>query len=59
MEQNVTLELNLNQLNVVLGALSKLTIEQGIDTFLTVRQQVEAQLQRQQAQQSPEFTVTE
>lgn len=59
MEQNVKLELNLNQLNVVLGALGKLTIEQGIDTFLTVRQQVEAQLQRQQAQQAPDFSVTE
>lgn len=59
MEQNVRIELNINQLNVVLGALSKLTIEQGIDTFLVVRQQVEAQLQRQQAQQAPDFSVTE
>jgi hypothetical protein len=43
-EQKVTLELNVQQLNVVLGGLIKLPIEVGLDTFQAVQQQAQAQL---------------
>lgn len=43
-EQKLTLELNIQQLNVVLGGLAKLPIEVGIDTFNLVQQQAQAQL---------------
>jgi|688.fasta_scaffold275263_2 hypothetical protein len=62
MENNVRFELNLNQVNVVLGALGKLPLEQSVDTFMSIRQQVEAQVQPQQSfstTTSPEFEVTE
>jgi hypothetical protein len=41
----VTLELNIDQLNIVLAGLAKLPLEQSLDTFTVVRQQANAQLQ--------------
>lgn len=43
-EQKLTLELNIQQLNTVLGGLAKLPIEVGLDTFQAVQQQAQAQL---------------
>ena len=43
-EQKLTLELNIQQLNTVLGGLAKLPIEVGLDTFNSVQQQAQAQL---------------
>lgn len=43
-EQKLTLELNIQQLNTVLGGLAKLPIEVGLDTFNLVQQQAQAQL---------------
>ena len=43
-EQKLTLELNIQQLNIVLGGLAKLPIEVGLDTFQAVQQQAQAQL---------------
>jgi len=43
-EQKLTLELNIQQLNIVLGGLAKLPIEVGLDTFNSVQQQAQAQL---------------
>jgi hypothetical protein len=43
-EQKVTLELNIQQLNTILGGLIKLPIEVGLDTFQTVQQQANQQL---------------
>ena len=37
-------ELDLNQVNVVLAGLSKLPLEQAVDTFLYVRTKAEEQL---------------
>jgi len=44
MENNVTLELSVQQLNVIIGGLAKLPIEVAIDTFQIVQQQAHAQL---------------
>lgn len=41
----VTLELTIDQLNIVIAGLAKLPLEQAIDTFTVVRQQANAQLQ--------------
>ena len=41
----VTLELTLDQLNIVIAGLAKLPLEQAIDTFSLVREQAAAQLQ--------------
>lgn len=43
-EQKVTLELNVQQLNTVLGGLVKLPIEVGLETFQVVQQQANQQL---------------
>ena len=47
MEPKVTLELSINELNVVLTGLAKLPIEQGLETFTAVRNAAEAQLNQQ------------
>ena len=44
MEPKVTLELSITDLNTVLSGLAKLPIEQGLETFTTIRQAAEAQL---------------
>jgi hypothetical protein len=44
MDKNVTLELNVNQLNVVLSGLAKLPIEVALEAFNTVQQQASSQL---------------
>ena len=44
MEQKVTLELTIQELNVVLAGIAKLSLEVGLDTFNTVQQQARAQL---------------
>ena len=43
-EQKLTLELNIQQLNTILGGLAKLPIEVGLDTFQAVQQQAQEQL---------------
>ena len=42
--QTVTLQLNLNQVNIVLAGLAKLPIEVGLDTFNLVQKQAQEQL---------------
>lgn len=44
MENNVKIELNVQMINVILGALAKMPLEQSIDTFMTVKNQVESQM---------------
>lgn len=44
MADTVTLNLSINQLNVVLSGLAKLPIEIGIETFTEVQKQAQAQL---------------
>jgi hypothetical protein len=44
MENTVTLELSVQQLNVIIGGLAKLPIEVAIDTFQIVQQQAQKQL---------------
>ena len=44
MENNVTLELNVQQLNVVISGLAKLPIEVAIETFQLVQKQAQSQL---------------
>ena len=46
-------ELTLDQANVVLLGLSKLPIEQGMDTFLQLRAQLEAQVNQQPQEEAP------
>ena len=41
----LTLELTIDQLNIVIAGLAKLPLEQAIDTFNIVRQQANSQLQ--------------
>lgn len=41
----VTLDLTIDQLNIVIAGLAKLPLETAIDTFTIVRQQANAQLQ--------------
>ena len=42
--KSVTITLNMNQLNVVLAGIAKLTIESGIETFNLIQQQAQQQL---------------
>lgn len=42
------IELTLDQLNVVFGALGKLPLEQSVEVFMVLRAQAEAQIQQQQ-----------
>lgn len=49
----VTLELNIQQLNTVLGGLAKLPIEVGLETFNIVQQQARQQLPAQQEGPAP------
>jgi len=51
--QTVRLELNINMVNVVLAALAKLPLEQSIDTFMTIRQQVNTQVQADTPPEGP------
>lgn len=44
MEKKVTLELTVNQLNAVILALTKVSIEVGLDAYGSITQQAEAQL---------------
>lgn len=44
MADTVTLNLSINQLNVVLSGLAKLPIEVGIEAFTEVQKQAQAQL---------------
>ena len=44
----VTIELTIDQINVVLAGLAKLPLEASIDTFTSVRQQADAQLNQPQ-----------
>lgn len=44
MEQKVTLELTVQQVNVILAGVVKLPIEVGLDTFNVIQQQANAQL---------------
>lgn len=44
MDKNVKLELTVDQLNVVMLALSKLPLETVLQTFLEVQKQADAQL---------------
>ena len=46
MENTVKLDLKIQDLNVVLLALSKLPLETTIDTFLNIKNQAEQQLNR-------------
>lgn len=43
-EKQVTLQLNINQLNTVLAAVVKLPIDVGLDVFNLIQQQAQAQL---------------
>jgi hypothetical protein len=42
--QQVTLQLTINQLNMVLGGIAKLPIEVGLETFQVIQQQAQQQL---------------
>ena len=42
--QTVTLELNVNQLNIILSGVVKLPIEVGLEVFNTIQKQAQAQL---------------
>ena len=42
--KSVTITLNMNQLNVVMAGIAKLTIESGIETFNVIQQQAQQQL---------------
>lgn len=44
MESKVTLELSINQLNIIIAGLAKLPLETSIDTFTFVQQQAQEQL---------------
>ena len=46
MEPKVTLQLNVQSLNIVLAGLAKLPLEQSLDTFNIIRDQANAQLQQ-------------
>lgn len=41
----VTLELTIDQLNIIIAGLAKLPLENAIETFTVVREQANAQLQ--------------
>jgi hypothetical protein len=43
-EKQITLNLTINQLNVVLSGVVKLPIEMGLETFDTIQQQANQQL---------------
>lgn len=45
MDKTFHIELNAEQMNVVLFALSKLPIDSGLQTFTSVQQQAQAQAQ--------------
>ena len=47
MEQKVTLELNIQQLNIIIAGLAKLPLESAIDTFTFVQNQAKEQLNTQ------------
>ena len=47
MENTVTLELNINQLNAVIAGLAKLSIEAGLEAFQVVQKQANEQLNQQ------------
>jgi hypothetical protein len=53
MEPKITVELNLQQLNTILSGLAKLPLEQSMETFTTVRQQAEAQVNSQEVPSGP------
>ena len=53
MEQQVTLELSIQQLNVIIAGLAKLPIEAGLETFNAVQQQAQAQLGQPSNVQGP------
>lgn len=42
--KSVTITLDMNQLNVVMSGIAKLTIESGIETFNVIQQQAQQQL---------------
>ena len=44
MENTVTLELNVQNLNIVLAALAKLPLEHSLETFMVIKNQAEQQL---------------
>lgn len=50
--QKIKIELNVNQLNIVLGALAKQPLETVFDVFSTIRTQAEQQVS-QPAPQGP------
>jgi hypothetical protein len=52
-ETKVSLELTINQLNVVLAAVAKLPIEAGLDAFTAIQQQAQQQLGTPTAQTPP------
>ena len=43
-QQQVSLQVTINQLNVILGGIAKLPIEVGLETFNTIQQQAQQQL---------------
>lgn len=53
MDKTATIELNVQQLNVVMLGLSKLPIETALDTFNAVDAQARAQFSVQPAPQGP------
>jgi hypothetical protein len=52
----VTLQLTINQINVILAGLGKLTLESGLEVFQLVHKQVNEQVQPQQATEVSEPT---
>lgn len=55
--ETVKIELNLAMLNIVLTGLGKLPLDQSLDTFTSIRQQAEAQIQQAQQQAAADQQV--
>lgn len=43
--ENISLELNINQINIILAGLAKLPLETSLETFTVVKQQADLQIQ--------------
>lgn len=59
MENKVTLNVDINTLNLIMGGLARLPYEQVFQTIDNIRQQVGPQLQAQQEQQGSQAPLAD
>ena len=50
MENTIKIEVTLNQINTILSGLAKLPLEMSLETFTIVRQQADAQVQKESSE---------